>query len=480
MKKLFTVSVIITGILISVLLSTYGAMGEMIPMMQIKNSSDCPACGRTVINLYLYDSDVESWVTVKDNCLQTHPDMNLNKSGTKMLYAELTCPIENNSWFYVYDISIDYTTEIKHLEIPASFQKEEWDMNAHFDNDDNIIYNDNGILKKMDVSGNYIERIATPQDDYTFSMFWMSPDRLKIIVIEYKTLTGGYDCCNHERLVMYNTDGSGRTVIKPDYNGAWNWLSWKPDSSGFFYYHHIFSNDGSRQPKYFSFDISGGTVIETDLSLSDIGFDGSNEIEENVCLYTRCNELLSITKRKLYDEQGKFIADQSSVFPDIDDARFGYDEIGDIYFSNYGGSNFRKYELMNCNALSCSGFESPMDRGAVKVKKNKVLPFRAKLLNEDGNPVTDAIIGENLPWINVIREAGTISAQDVTDESLSAGHGTDGNEFLFDNVAVNWFYNLKTWNYSSIGKYTVTIESPDENIYIINPPCKASFVIERR
>jgi parallel beta-helix repeat protein len=123
-----------------------------------------------------------------------------------------------------------------------------------------------------------------------------------------------------------------------------------------------------------------------------------------------------------------------------------------------------------------SGFEPPMSKGPVKVKKNRVLPLKAELLDVDGNPLTDVEILAP-PVLQVMFKSGTASdALDVTDDALSAGHGTEGNEFVFDGV--KWFYNLKTKNYSSSGTYTVTMVSGDECEYIIDPFFTASFVIE--
>ena len=124
---------------------------------------------------------------------------------------------------------------------------------------------------------------------------------------------------------------------------------------------------------------------------------------------------------------------------------------------------------------SCSGFEPPMDKGAVKVKKNRVLPLKAELLDVDGNPVTGADIIAP-PVIQVMFESGTAPAEDVTDDALSAGQGDDGNQFVF--TGSNWQFNLKTKNYSSPGTYTITMVSGDECEYVIESTCEALFVIE--
>jgi sugar lactone lactonase YvrE len=125
---------------------------------------------------------------------------------------------------------------------------------------------------------------------------------------------------------------------------------------------------------------------------------------------------------------------------------------------------------------SCVGFEPPCDTGPTRVRKNRVLPLRTELAGSDGFPIADVDIGDLLPCINVVRNAGISDAQDVTSEALPAGQGTDGNEFIYNDG--KWCYNLKTKNFSSPGTYTVTMESPDTAIYVIDPTCTVTFVIE--
>ena len=126
-------------------------------------------------------------------------------------------------------------------------------------------------------------------------------------------------------------------------------------------------------------------------------------------------------------------------------------------------------------SYSCLGFGPPMDKGAVTVKKNRVLPLKAELLSGCGYLVTDIDIIAP-PVIQVVFEAGTTEAEDVTDDALSAGKGTEGNEFVF--TGSGWQFNLKTKNYSAPGTYTVTMVSGDNNEYVIESTCEAQFVIE--
>ncbi len=125
--------------------------------------------------------------------------------------------------------------------------------------------------------------------------------------------------------------------------------------------------------------------------------------------------------------------------------------------------------------ISCVGFEPPVANGPVKVKKNRVIPFKADLFELDGTPVTDLDIVAQ-PVVQVLFDSGVGPATDVTDDALSAGQGTNGNEFEFNNS--KWAFNLQTKNYSAAGTYTVSMVSGDGDEYIIHPACEGTFVIE--
>ena len=155
---------------------------------------------------------------------------------------------------------------------------------------------------------------------------------------------------------------------------------------------------------------------------------------------------------------------------------YGYVDFNWQYF---GGKADQAHVRAVRNATptySCIGFQPPCDAGPIKVKKNRVIPLRAVLVDSEGVPVTDATVGTGLPWVKIVRNAGTSDATDVTSDALTAGQGTEGNEFLFSDG--KWQYNLSTKNYSSAGTYTVTMESPSASFYLVNPTCTATFVIE--
>ena len=125
---------------------------------------------------------------------------------------------------------------------------------------------------------------------------------------------------------------------------------------------------------------------------------------------------------------------------------------------------------------ACLGFEPPMANYPVTAKKNRALPLKAEILDADGLPV----LGSDLtapPIIQVWQEYGTPDADDVSDDALPAGQGTEGNQFVFTDD-FKWQFNLKTSNYSGPGTYTVIMESGDPSEYVIDPSCLTEFVIK--
>ena len=132
--------------------------------------------------------------------------------------------------------------------------------------------------------------------------------------------------------------------------------------------------------------------------------------------------------------------------------------------------------VVSVPVFGCQGFEPPLDEGPVTVKKNRVLPLKARLADADGLLVTSADITA-LPVISVFFDDNIApSPIDVTTDALSAGQGTDGNQFTFDGS--KWAFNLKTKNYTASGTYTITMVSGDSAEYVVSPTCMATFVIE--
>jgi probable HAF family extracellular repeat protein len=123
--------------------------------------------------------------------------------------------------------------------------------------------------------------------------------------------------------------------------------------------------------------------------------------------------------------------------------------------------------------ISSAGFLPPVQSGAIKVKKNRVIPLKTELFDASGSPVINLTFP---PVIQVWYFSETEPAIDVSDQTLSAGQGTEGNQFVFSDG--KWQFNLETKNYTAKGSYTVQMV-PGGPDYIIAPPAPtATFVIE--
>jgi len=133
---------------------------------------------------------------------------------------------------------------------------------------------------------------------------------------------------------------------------------------------------------------------------------------------------------------------------------------------------------------SCEGFEPPMNLAFLppamgggpigrRVKKNRVLPFKATLVDGDGNPATDLVAP---PVIQVIYTDLAMTSSDVTDDALTPGKRSEGNQFIL--AGDKWTFNLWTKLYSAVGTYTATMVSGDTDEYRIDPDCEGIFVIE--
>lgn len=123
--------------------------------------------------------------------------------------------------------------------------------------------------------------------------------------------------------------------------------------------------------------------------------------------------------------------------------------------------------------ISCVGFEPPMANYPVTVKKNRALPLKAELFDAEGSPV----FGSDLIAPPILKVWQAPEADDVSDDALPAGQGTEGNQFVFTDD-FKWQFNLKTSNYSGPGTYTVIMESGDSSEYVIDPTCVTEFVVK--
>lgn len=127
--------------------------------------------------------------------------------------------------------------------------------------------------------------------------------------------------------------------------------------------------------------------------------------------------------------------------------------------------------------IACTGFESPMNKSPVRVKKNRALPLKAGLFGSDTFARTDADLVAP-PVVQVVLAPTVENSDPVTaDDVLPAGKGSEGNQFVFTDEGV-WQFNLKTSGFTAPGTYTITMESGDSETYYFSQQCNAEFVIE--
>ena len=119
----------------------------------------------------------------------------------------------------------------------------------------------------------------------------------------------------------------------------------------------------------------------------------------------------------------------------------------------------------------CTGFDAPMDKVISVKKANRVLPLKMVCTDGNGNIVGSTSIAS--PIVQVTKSpAGP--ATDPVGELLSAGQGTDGNQFVFDGS--RWAFNLQTKNFTGSGTYTITAVAGGGDVLLVGPI--GTFVVQ--
>jgi len=140
----------------------------------------------------------------------------------------------------------------------------------------------------------------------------------------------------------------------------------------------------------------------------------------------------------------------------------------------FGAETDERFDWTRFDVLSptysCVGFDPPLDTVAIQVRNNKrVLPFKAKLVDEAGNPVTDI----NPPMLECNNIGGGGSTPVPVEDFLPAGKGTDGNQF--EPTGDGWQYNLKLWNF---GASTYECYMIPGDGYEIDPSCTVDVEVQ--
>lgn len=133
--------------------------------------------------------------------------------------------------------------------------------------------------------------------------------------------------------------------------------------------------------------------------------------------------------------------------------------------------------LTEIPGMSCFGFLPPLQMYPVSVKKNRVLPLKMQLFDDEGVLVTDRDVATP-PSFQIMFSPNSPSAPiDVTTDAEFVGEGANDYQFVFTDEGY-WQYNLKIRNFSEPGTYTVRVVSGDEWNYVIDPSCETSLLIE--
>ena len=134
---------------------------------------------------------------------------------------------------------------------------------------------------------------------------------------------------------------------------------------------------------------------------------------------------------------------------------------------------------------SCEGFEPPMNLASLppamgggviarKVAKNRALPFKATLVDADGNRVTNLATA---PRLEVQLDAETNGPEaDVVEYALLSGGGSTSDAFELSGNT--WQFNLRAKDFGAPQRYTATMTSGDTNEYLIDPTCRGVFLVE--
>jgi len=113
-----------------------------------------------------------------------------------------------------------------------------------------------------------------------------------------------------------------------------------------------------------------------------------------------------------------------------------------------------------------------MDKDFIAKKKaNRVLPL--KMVCKDANGVVLGPTAISAPIVQVTKSAPGGEETLPADTYLSAGQGTDGNEFVFDGT--RWNFNLQTKNFTGTGTYAITVVGGGTSLLVSAPT--ATFTI---
>ncbi|MFC1504442.1 hypothetical protein ACFL6D_03410 [Spirochaetota bacterium] len=281
--------------------------------------------------LFLYDNNYQEMHIIREDVTNfSRPRESMIYSGfTKDYFIYASGADLNSQRINVYNITYR-TNEI--LEGVYTYRS------VYFNNNGKILFVDTSDhrFKRMDVDGNNIIAIADPEAPYKFGNFWVSFDYKKVILSEWQEIAD-YQTGHYERLVLLNSDGSSREVLKNQYLGEAVDVAWDQYTSMFIFLYYTFSDSGAifkKTPYYTLYEFKLFSIDETDLTYTDLG--GS---PANYMIYTENENVYSITRNILYDgKTGWYLEDRSEL-----DKLYaigywtGLDDLGNYYMAGSDG-----------------------------------------------------------------------------------------------------------------------------------------------
>jgi hypothetical protein len=141
-------------------------------------------------------------------------------------------------------------------------------------------------------------------------------------------------------------------------------------------------------------------------------------------------------------------------------------------FGAYGNIASISFSLHSDYVLACDGFYAPFDRAvSLPGRSRRVIPLQMSLLDQDGFEIGPDTI--TAPVVSV-SHAAAVGGGELYGLTESAGRATEGNSFVWDDVAGEWTLKLGTGQYTADGTYTVSVTAGDDD-YTIDPTCAGTF-----
>ena len=135
--------------------------------------------------------------------------------------------------------------------------------------------------------------------------------------------------------------------------------------------------------------------------------------------------------------------------------------------------------LDDAPAFACAGFGAPFNKAlSLKNRSKRAIPVVMTLTDSDGLNMTDLDIVA-APVVNVVFSSAVSGDGDADDTALDPSSvASPGNALTYNYETQSWEFRLSTKDLSSVGTYTVTVSSGDEDEYNIDTSggtCEQTF-----